>query len=46
MCVKSGKVAEFKDEQIEKRLQEIAEELGYSLTDHKIILYGEYKRDS
>lgn len=46
VCVKSGKVAEFKDEQIEKRLQEIAEELGYSLTDHKIILYGEYKRES
>ncbi|MEE9334643.1 MAG: ferric iron uptake transcriptional regulator [Granulosicoccaceae bacterium] len=46
VCVKSGKVAEFKDEQIERRLQEIAEELGYSLTDHKIILYGEYKRDS
>ena len=46
VCVKSGKVAEFKDEQIEQRLQEIAKELGYSLTDHKIILYGEYKRDS
>jgi Fur family ferric uptake transcriptional regulator len=42
VCVKSGKVSEFKDEQIEKRLAEIASELGYSLTDHKIILYGEY----
>lgn len=42
VCVKSGKVSEFKDEVIEKRLQEIAKELGYSLTDHKIILYGEY----
>lgn len=40
VCVKSGKVSEFKDEQIERRLLEIAEELGYSLTDHKIILYG------
>ena len=40
VCVKSGKVSEFKDELIEKRLGEIAEELGYSLTDHKIILYG------
>ncbi len=46
VCVKSGKVAEFTDEQIEHRLQEIANELGYSLTDHKIILYGEYKRDN
>lgn len=42
VCMKSGKVSEFKDELIEKRLQEIAEELGYSLTDHKIILYGVY----
>jgi len=40
VCVKTGKVSEFKDEQIERRLLEIAEELGYSLTDHKIILYG------
>ncbi len=40
VCVKTGRVAEFKDEQIERRLSEIAEELGYSLTDHKIILYG------
>jgi len=40
ICVKSGRVAEFKDEKIEARLQEIAEELGYRLTDHSIILYG------
>ena len=40
VCVKSGKVSEFKDEVIEKRLAEIAVELGYSLTEHKIILYG------
>lgn len=46
VCVKSGKVSEFKDELIEKRLMEIAEELGYSLTDHKIILYGVYQDDT
>jgi Fur family ferric uptake transcriptional regulator len=46
VCVKSGKVSEFKDELIEKRLMEIAEELGYSLTDHKIILYGEYHEET
>ncbi len=45
VCVKSGKVSEFKDELIERRLNEIARELGYSLTDHKIILYGEYHED-
>jgi Fur family ferric uptake transcriptional regulator len=43
VCVKSGKVSEFKDEVIEKRLGEIARDLGYLLTDHKIILYGEYQ---
>lgn len=41
VCVKTGRVAEFKDPVIEKRLAEIATELGYSLSDHKIILYGE-----
>jgi len=43
VCVKTGKVSEFKDEVIEQRLLEIAKELGYELTDHKIILYGEYQ---
>lgn len=46
VCVKTGKVSEFKDEQIERRLLEIAEELGYSLTDHKIILYGIFDKES
>ncbi|MFT6640630.1 MAG: Fur family ferric uptake transcriptional regulator [Gammaproteobacteria bacterium] len=41
VCLKTGKVAEFKDEIIEKRLQEIAADLGYTLNDHRIVLYGE-----
>jgi len=41
VCLKTGRVAEFKDEIIEQRLEEIATELGYSLSDHKIVLYGE-----
>lgn len=41
VCLKTGKVAEFKDEIIEKRLEEIAANLGYKLNDHRIILYGE-----
>ena len=44
VCLKSGKVSEFKDEIIEKRLAEIAEELGYELIEHRIVLYGEYKQ--
>lgn len=41
VCLKTGKVAEFKDKIIEKRLEEIAAELGYTLNDHRIVLYGE-----
>jgi len=40
VCIKTGRVAEFKDPQIESRLREIADQLGYELTDHSIILYG------
>lgn len=43
VCVKSGRVAEFKDDIIELRLKEIAKELGYELTDHRILLYGVHK---
>ncbi|MCI0653479.1 MAG: ferric iron uptake transcriptional regulator [Methylococcaceae bacterium] len=40
VCVKCGKVAEFKDEVIEKRQVEISERLGFELTDHCFYLYG------
>lgn len=40
LCVKCGKVDEFKDEVIEKRQKEIAAHLNYSLTDHCLYLYG------
>jgi Fur family transcriptional regulator, ferric uptake regulator len=40
VCVKCGKVDEFKDEVIERRQTEISERLGYELTDHCFYLYG------
>ena len=40
LCVKCGKVDEFSDDFIEKRQDEIAEKLGYVLTDHCLYLYG------
>jgi len=43
VCVKTGKVSEFKDQQIENRLKEIATELGYDLDDHRIVLYGTFR---
>lgn len=40
VCVKCGKVSEFKDEVIERRQREISDKLGYELTDHCLHLYG------
>ncbi|MCL7421834.1 MAG: ferric iron uptake transcriptional regulator [Methylobacter sp.] len=40
LCMKCGKVDEFTDELIEARQREIAEKLGYELTDHSLYLYG------
>ena len=40
VCVKCGKVDEFTDEVIEERQNQIAQELGYELTDHSLYLYG------
>jgi len=38
--VESGRVIEFRNEQIEKMQQEIAEKLGFKLVDHRLELYG------
>jgi Fur family ferric uptake transcriptional regulator len=40
LCMKCGKVDEFTDELIEARQKEIAQNLGYELTDHSLYLYG------
>ncbi|MCK4842086.1 MAG: ferric iron uptake transcriptional regulator [Methylococcales bacterium] len=40
VCMKCGKVDEFTDSVIEKHQEEIAEKLGYQLTDHSLYLYG------
>jgi Fur family ferric uptake transcriptional regulator len=38
--MKSGKVVEFVDPEIERLQQEIARRLGYKLVDHRLELYG------
>ena len=43
VCLKTGKVSEFKDPLIELRLHEIAAEPGYGLHEYKMVLYGEYQ---
>lgn len=40
VCVKCGAVEEFSDDEIERRQQKIAEDLGYKLTDHNLNMYG------
>ena len=39
VCMDDGKVIEFVDEVIERRQREIAEERGYELVDHSLVLY-------
>lgn len=43
VCIKCGLVVEFQDEVIEKRQHEKAKELGFSLREHSLIMYGECK---
>ena len=40
LCVKCGKVDEFVDEVIEQRQKDIANRLGYEMTDHCLYMYG------
>ena len=44
VCVDTGKVIEFKNEQIERLQQEIAEAHGYTLEDHSLVLDVRPKR--
>jgi len=40
VCVKCGLVEEFYDETIEQRQHAIAENNGFSMTDHALTIYG------
>ena len=42
--IKSGKIIEFVDEDIEKLQEKIADKHGYRLVDHKLELYGIKKK--
>ncbi|BBG29035.1 MULTISPECIES: ferric iron uptake transcriptional regulator [Zymobacter] len=39
LCLESGEVIEFFDPEIERRQRELAEERGYELVDHALVLY-------
>ncbi len=42
VCMKTGRLEEFKDAVIDERLQAIAKEHGFKASHHSIILYGVY----
>lgn len=41
VCSQTGKVIEFRNEQIEKLQEAVARDLGYKLLGHRLELYGE-----
>lgn len=41
VCMRCGRVEEFYDKVIEERQREIAQKLGFTLSDHALTLYGE-----
>ena len=43
VCVKSGIVKEFNDPRLNELLNEIAESMGFTVTDRTIYLYGVHK---
>ena len=44
ICLDSGKVIEFVDPIIEKRQREIADEHGFEIEDHSLIIYVRPKK--
>jgi Fur family ferric uptake transcriptional regulator len=40
VCVKTGVVEEFYDPIIQERINKIAEEHGFEITDHALVIYG------
>ena len=45
VCLETGQVIEFYDEEIEKRQRYIAEKHGFKLADHSLVLYVTKKAD-
>ncbi len=44
VCVETGKVIEFHNEKIEELQRQIAEENGYDLVEHNLVLYVKPKK--
>ena len=46
VCVETGDVIEFVNDEIERLQQSIADEYGYELIDHSLVLYVRRKADT
>ena len=46
VCVDTGDVIEFSNEEIERLQQEIAEAHGYEILDHNLVLYVRPRKKS
>jgi Fur family ferric uptake transcriptional regulator len=44
ICMECGEITEFVDEAIEKRQQDITQELGFKMLDHSMQIYGICKK--
>ena len=44
VCIETGKVMEFVNEEIEALQHKIAEEAGYEIEDHSLVIYVRPKR--
>jgi Fur family ferric uptake transcriptional regulator len=44
VCIKCGRVEEFYDAEIEKRQEEAAEKLGFTMQEHSLTIYGMCKK--
>ena len=44
VCMDSGEVIEFHNEEIERLQRQIAEQHGYELVDHNLVLYVKPKK--
>lgn len=45
VCIETGDVIEFVDDEIERLQHKIAEKYGYELLDHSLVLYVKQKAD-
>jgi Fur family ferric uptake transcriptional regulator len=45
VCLKTGKVIEFRNDEIERIQREIANKHGYIIEDHNLVLYVRPKKD-